>query len=133
MPSLFRPAGGRTGMTQYLAKYFSCQVRFTISCGFHYRAPPVLVFIAAVGTIFDPKANEFSSRLPIVSLGNFKPDRPPVTSSGGWPDPASRGGCTAGGLAGQVAAQPAAPGGPVKEFLGISATAQSGFSSRAGR
>jgi hypothetical protein len=26
MPSLFHPAGGRTGITQYLAKYFNCQV-----------------------------------------------------------------------------------------------------------
>jgi hypothetical protein len=62
MPSWFHPAGRTIGITQYLAKYFRCEVLFTLACGFHYRAPPVLIFIAAVGTIFDPKANEFSFR-----------------------------------------------------------------------
>jgi hypothetical protein len=104
MPSLFHPAGGRTGITQYLAKYFNCQVLFTLACGFHYRAPPVLIFIAAVGTIFDPKANEFSSRLRIVLLGDFKHDRPPVMTAAIGAHP-SRESCIAGGLEGQVAAK----------------------------
>jgi len=62
MPSLFHPAGGRTGITPHLVSTFVCQALFNFACGFHYRAPPALILIAAVGTIFDPKANEFSCR-----------------------------------------------------------------------
>jgi hypothetical protein len=65
LPSLSRPASGRPGLTQYLARYFSLSPADSITA-----LPPVLIFIDAVGTISDPKANEISRRQRVVFLRN---------------------------------------------------------------
>jgi hypothetical protein len=54
-------------MTQYLAlaRYFSL-LRADSNAALH----PVLVFMVAVGTIFVPKANEFSLEFPGLRVGS---------------------------------------------------------------